>query len=155
VFYNITRGWAIQCYPGPISQAYIVNNTFAFPNPHRDGHIIVDGTFTDAVIANNIFYQPQTAGVLFSGATTTNVTVRYNLTMGGTASTGNGTGVTVSNNLDSTDPTLRNAAAFDLQLLAGSPAIDAGVTLSYVTNDFLGVSRPQGAAYDIGAFEFH
>ena len=155
VFYNITRGWAIQCYPGPISQAYIVNNTFAFPNPHRDGHIIVDGTFTDAVIANNIFYQPQTAGVLFSGATTTNVTVRYNLTMGGTASTGNGTGVTVSNNLDNTDPTLRNAATFDLQLLAGSPAIDAGVTLSYVTNDFLGVSRPQRAAYDIGAFEFH
>jgi len=29
------------------------------------------------------------------------------------------------------------------------------VTLAYVTNDFLGVSRPQGAAYDIGAFEFH
>jgi parallel beta helix pectate lyase-like protein len=155
VFYNITRGWAIQCYPGPISQANIVNNTFAFPNPHRDGHIIVDATFTNAVIANNIFYQPQTAGVLFSGATTTNVTVRYNLTMGGTASTGNGTGVTVSNNLDSTDPKLVNAAAFNLQLLAGSPAIDAGVTLSYVTNDFLGVSRPQGAAYDIGAFEFH
>jgi hypothetical protein len=155
VFYSITRGWAIQCYPGPISQAYIVNNTFAFPNPHRDGHIIVDATFTGAVIANNIFYQPQTAGVWFAGGTTSNVAVQYNLTMSGTASTGNGAGVTLSHNLDNTDPTLVNALAFNLQLLAGSPAIDAGVTLSYVTNDFLGVSRPQGAAYDIGAFEFH
>src|SRR2546422_6724693 len=41
VFYNITRGWAIQCFPGPLSQTYIANNTFAFPNPHRDGQIIV------------------------------------------------------------------------------------------------------------------
>jgi hypothetical protein len=63
--------------------------------------------------------------------------------------------VTVSNNLDNTDPQFVNAAAFNFALLAGSPAIDAGVTLSYVTNDFLGTSRPQGAAYDIGAFEFH
>lgn len=155
VFYNITRGWAIQCYPDVLSQIYIVNNTFAFPNPHEAGQIIVDATMTNAVIANNIFYQPQTAGVWFDAATTSNVAVQYNLTMGGTASTGSGAGVTLSNNLDSTDPTLVNPVAFDFQLQAGSPAIDAGVTLSYVTNDFLGVTRPQGAAYDIGAFEFH
>jgi len=155
VFYNITKGWAVQVYPGPISQAYIVNNTFAFPNPHRDGHIIVDATLTTGVIANNVFYQPQTAGVWFSGGTTSNVTVNHNLTMGGTASTGAGAGVAVANNLDNTDPTFVNVGARNFQLLAGSPAIDAGVTLAYVTNDFLGVSRPQGAAYDIGAFEFH
>jgi hypothetical protein len=157
VFYNITRGWAVQCYPGPISQAYIVNNTFAFPNPHRDGHIIVDAPsgFTSAVIANNVFYQPQTAGVLFSGGTISNVLVNHNLIFGGTATTASGAGVTVANNLDNTDPKLVNAPAFNLQLLAGSAAIDAGITLSYVTNDFLGASRPQGAGYDIGAFEFH
>src|SRR5207244_970095 len=28
VFYNIARGWAIQCYPDLLSQIYIVNNTF-------------------------------------------------------------------------------------------------------------------------------
>ena len=155
VFYNITRGWAIQCFPGPLSQTLIANNTFAFPNPHRDGQIIVAATLTTGAIVNNVFYQPQTAGVLFEGATTSNVVVQYNLTMGGTATTGSGAGVTMSHNLDNTDPKLVNAPAFNLQLLAGSPAIDGGVTLSYVTNDFLGVSRPQGSAYDIGAFEFH
>ncbi len=155
VFYNISRGWAIQCYPDVLSQIYIVNNTFAFPNPHEDGHIIVAATLTNAVIANNIFYQPSTAGVFFDGGSTSNVTVEYNLTAGGTVAEGNGAGVTLSNNLDNTDPKFVNASAFNFALLAGSPAIDAGVTLPYVTNDFLGTSRPQGAAYDIGAFEFH
>lgn len=155
VFYNVARGWAIQCYPGPMSQVYIANNTFAFPNPDRDGHILVSAALTTASIVNNIFYQPQTAGVAFDAAATSAVAVEYNLTMGGTVSTGSGAGVSFSHNLDNTDPTLVNASAFDFRLLAGSPAIDAGLTLSYVTNDFLGTSRPQGAAYDIGAFEFH
>jgi parallel beta helix pectate lyase-like protein len=155
VFYNISRGWAIQCYPDVLSQLYIVNNTFAFPNPHEDGHIIIAATLGNAVIANNIFYQPLTAGVWFDGGATSNVIVEYNLTMGGTAAEGNGAGVTLSNNLDNIDPKLVNALGVDFQLVTGSPAIDAGVTLPYVTNDFLGTSRPQGAAYDIGAFEFH
>ena len=155
VFYNIERGWAIQIYPDSLSQIYIVNNTFAFPNPHEDGHIIVEATLTNAVIANNIFYQPLTAGVQFNSATTSNVTVEYNLTAGATAAEGNGSGVTLSNNVDNTDPKFVNASAFDFQLAAGSPAIDAGITLPYVTNDFLGTTRPQCAAYDIGAFEFH
>jgi hypothetical protein len=38
-------------------------------------------------------------------------------------------------------------------LLPGSPAIDAGVALPSVTTDQRGVSRPQGKAPDIGAFE--
>lgn len=154
IFYNIARGWAIQCFPGPLSHIDIANNTFAFPNPHRDGHIIVAAAFTTGEIVNNIFYQPQTAGVLFDAATTTDVAVRYNLTLGGPATTGSSTGVTISNNLDNTDPKLANASGLDFQLVAGSPAIDAGATLVYVTNDFLGTARPQGAAYDIGAFEF-
>jgi parallel beta helix pectate lyase-like protein len=155
VFYNITRGWAVQVYPGPLSQVYIANNTFAFPNPHKDGQIIVASTLTTGAIVNNIFYQPQTAGVLFSGATTSGVTVAYNMTYGGTASTGSGSGVTISNNVDNTDPKFIDALGLNFQLASGSPAINAGTSLTYVTNDFLGITRPQGAAYDIGAFEFH
>src|SRR5207302_750960 len=47
-----------------------------------------------------------------------------------------------------------NAAANDFHLQAGSPAIDAGITLAQVPVDADGVSRPQGKAYDIGAYEF-
>jgi hypothetical protein len=36
---------------------------------------------------------------------------------------------------------------------AGSPAFDRGETLGEVKVDYAGVSRPQGAAYDIGAYE--
>src|SRR5947207_15131668 len=58
VFYNITRGWAIQRYGSSVDQLYIVNNTFAFPNPNRDGQIILAATTTNLYIQNNIFYQP-------------------------------------------------------------------------------------------------
>ncbi len=47
------------------------------------------------------------------------------------------------------DPLLNS----DRTLQASSPCIDAGITLSTVANDFNGTARPQGAAYDIGAFE--
>ena len=46
-----------------------------------------------------------------------------------------------------------SAAGHDYRLANGAPAIDAGVALSGVTIDRLGVSRPQGAAFDVGAFE--
>jgi hypothetical protein len=42
----------------------------------------------------------------------------------------------------------------NFHLQSGSPAIDAGTTISTLATDLDGVSRPQGAAYDIGAYEF-
>ena len=41
----------------------------------------------------------------------------------------------------------------NLRLKSGSPAIDAGANVG-ITNDFDGNVRPQGAGYDIGAFEY-
>ena len=46
-----------------------------------------------------------------------------------------------------------NAAAHDYSLAPGSPAIDAGTTISGVTADRVGVTRPRGTAFDVGAFE--
>jgi len=51
------------------------------------------------------------------------------------------------------DPLFENIAASDFRLQAQSPAIDAG-TNTGVALDYFGVSRPQGGAYDIGAYEF-
>ena len=46
-----------------------------------------------------------------------------------------------------------NAAGHDYQLSAGSPAFDKGVAIAEVTSDRRGTARPQGTAYDVGAFE--
>lgn len=44
----------------------------------------------------------------------------------------------------------------DFSLEAGSPARDKGVTLGSPYNiDYLGISRPQGTTYDIGAYEYY
>jgi hypothetical protein len=47
-----------------------------------------------------------------------------------------------------------NAAAHDYRLAPGSLAIDSGVAVSSVTKDRIGVSRPRGAYWDVGAYEF-
>jgi len=54
------------------------------------------------------------------------------------------------------DPKLTNLslASPDFHLQAKSPAIDAGVTISGLATDFDGVTRPQGSAFDIGAYEY-
>lgn len=52
------------------------------------------------------------------------------------------------------DPLFANSITMDYHLRAGSPAIDKGTnTLSYV-KDYDGTLRPQGAGYDMGAYEF-
>jgi hypothetical protein len=157
IFYNLVHGWAIQRYStagDAVDNARIVNNTFAFGNPNREGHIVVGGTMSNSIIENNIFYQPLTAGIWFDAGAMTNVTVANNMTSNGPVNFGTLPGITFSNNFDNTDPLLVNPAGFDFHLTGGSPAIGAGLSLSFVPNDFAGVSRPVGAAYDIGAYQF-
>ena len=42
----------------------------------------------------------------------------------------------------------------DYRIQATSPAVDAGVTVTNITIDLTGTSRPKGTAYDIGAYEY-
>ena len=155
VFYNFTHGWAIQRYNGNgavTTGLTIVNNTFAFPNPWRDGHIIIATGVNDLVIANNIFYQPTTAGVWLDTGGAGNATVSNNISFGAVASTGSG--ATLSGNLDNTDPQFMNVGGLDFRVQAGSPAIGAGLPLTIVTNDISGAARPATGGYTIGAYEF-
>ena len=43
---------------------------------------------------------------------------------------------------------------FDFHLTPYSSAIDAGIPVNGVATDFDGMVRPQGAAFDVGAFEY-
>jgi hypothetical protein len=47
-----------------------------------------------------------------------------------------------------------DASHNDYRLSPSSPAIDHGTTLADVPTDLVGVARPQGPSYDIGAYEF-
>jgi IPT/TIG domain-containing protein len=68
---------------------------------------------------------------------------------------GNGPAPLNTNIVDSlsADPLLLNLDLSQLQLTVVSPAIDSG-TNTEISADQDGILRPQGAAYDLGAFEF-
>ncbi len=52
------------------------------------------------------------------------------------------------------DPLFTDWPAGDYHLTKGSPCIDAGTNLGAFPLDYEGTKRPQGMAFDIGAFEF-
>ena len=156
LFYNFTHGFAIQRYNGNgavTNGLTIVNNTFAFPNPWRDSHIIIATGVNNLLIANNIFYQPTTAAVWFDTGGLTNVTLSNNLSFGAAMSEGL-SGMTSAGNLVNVDPGFVSVSGPDFHLQAGSPAIGAGMTLSSVPNDLDGYLR-SGTAYTIGAYQYH
>jgi len=51
------------------------------------------------------------------------------------------------------DPDLADPNALNFRLAFDSPAVDAGIEVTSVTIDLEGVLRPQGQAYDLGAYE--
>ena len=98
-----------------------------------------------------------------------NVTVGANVNTALKAASSNEVGVDVRNflvldsalpgfatggtNLTVSSTAFVNVATNDYHLAAGSPAIDAGETIASVTKGRDAVPRPQGPAYDIGAYE--
>lgn len=52
------------------------------------------------------------------------------------------------------DPLFKDNINADLHLQSGSPCISAGLTLDFAKYDFDSIQRPQGANFDMGAFEF-
>ena len=149
IFSNVKRGWPIQVYPGTVSSLSILNNTFAYANPYRNGHIIVAASTSNMTVANNIFYEPTSAAINFSSGTHSNMTVSNNLSSRAMA-TSKPSAVLFSNNWESTNPQF---ASTDFLLSDGSPAVDWGLSLSEVTSDIAGRARPQRVGYDLGARE--
>ena len=82
--------------------------------------------------------------------------VRNNIVYGNNINsiTNSGSGAVTSNNLTA-DPSFTDVSGSnrDLTLQVSSAAKDAGVTLAAVTTDYVGLARPQGTSYDIGAYE--
>jgi len=53
-----------------------------------------------------------------------------------------------------TSAAFTNVASEDFTLPADSVLIDKGTTIASFSNDYIGTQRPQGPAWDIGAYEF-
>ena len=118
----------------------------------------ISATGPNPKVYNNTIYNYGYEGISTWGSS--NGIVRNNIIYGngtsgqtGNINFGSSPGLVVDNNLLS-DPKFVNPAATNFRLQSGSPAINAGVTISEVSLDMDGMNRPQGAAYDIGAFEY-
>ena len=152
-FYNLQRGWGIQVYPDPVADLSILNNTFAFQNPYRDGHIIFAASTSNARVMNNIFYNPRTVALNFNAGTHTAMDVSNNIVYNASLMKATSGVTAVSNQV--TDPLFVNAttAPYDFALKSGSPATNEGLSLQEVPDDFHGKPRSDGLT-DIGGHEY-
>ena len=135
----------------------LTNNTFS--ENEADGtsspgaSLYGSGGFAAASLYNNILAK-NTGGGECGGFTAPNavVTGGKNIVEDGSGRCGSLPGTIIS------DPLLgpladHGGSTQSIELLPGSPAIDAGDALTCTSADQRGISRPQGSGCDIGAFE--
>ena len=113
--------------------------------------------YSGAQIKNNMFITASRienyGSVIGLGSTGTDVIVSNNyFARVGTYAPMNGV-PDGAGNVNGGNPMFVNASANDFHLRAGSPAIDNGVSLTGFGYDYDGAVRPEGAGWDIGAFE--
>ncbi|MDD2337022.1 MAG: choice-of-anchor Q domain-containing protein, partial [Geobacteraceae bacterium] len=130
---------------------YIVNNTVDGNNASQ-GAINIGNNGTafagnNTYIANNIITNNR---IGLTNQSATGLTIINNLFYGNTS---NGS---VGSSYQTGNPLFIDRANYDFNIQAASPAIDKGTTpIITVSTDFTGTTtRPQGAAYDIGAYEY-
>ena len=121
---RVLSGGIFASYAG-VSGSKIYNNTIY----RNSGYCVWVRTDGSAKAINNVCWQNSTNTILDETKT-----------------------ATISRNLF-TDPYFMDPLQLNFSVLSNSPAIDWGMKLSEVPNDFIGVSRPQGGVYDAGAFE--
>jgi len=163
--YNNGANWGLRIWDaagGTVSNTTVYNNVF-----YGNGiGIIVENEQTNLKIKNNLLTENTASAsaseiTMQSGKTYTGLAVDYNLYYRATGSTYLKWGATGYNLADwktnsagdahavNASPLLTSATDFHLQ--AGSPAINAGVSVG-LTQDFLG--RPVGNPPEIGAYEY-
>jgi len=174
--YNVVNwnlvGGGIRVYNGatPDPKDVRIYGNIVYNSNSNGGFVInsdLKGTNSIRLYNNTFFNAPIT--VTPSSATYTTFDVRNNIVDGG-GITGSNFFTTNTNNL-TTNPSFKNTGnpptgftgtygvnmapnADGLSLLSGSPALGAGATLlSPYDNSINSVARPQGSAWDLGAYQ--
>lgn len=150
--------------PKSISGLEIYNNTIYGNTNHGLRLQVNTGSTLSAVVTNNIM--SHNAGYDFYIDTTTGLTLAadYNLyyrasgnswyRAGAITSFANWQALGYDANGINSDPLFTDTSTTNFTLTASSPARNAGVTIGAFSVDRIGTTRPQGAAWDIGAFEY-
>jgi parallel beta-helix repeat protein len=150
---------------GASSGNRVLNNTVLVASNGRWALNIQDGS-TGTLVRNNIFLNAHASrGSIDIGASSLpGLDSDYNVVMNRFTTNGGDSVLTLaqwrqqtgqdSHSLVATPAQLfANVAANDYRLSATSPALDAGQARADVPTDLAGTPRPQGAGYDIGAYE--
>jgi hypothetical protein len=130
-------GLLVGAVTPPASRAFLVNNTFA---DNGDAGLLARDHCT-VTLKNNVLSGHE-AGIAVSGSGTVTIVFGINLYW-------NETDPIVGGNAILADP--RYAPGYHLR--AGSPALDAGFDVPWLTVDLDGAPRPQNLVWDIGAYE--
>jgi len=145
------------------STDYLIYNNFVYDN---DVAFRLEDGISGLDIFNNTFYD-NGESVRDDGGAPSNLIFQNNIFVLSLAQASSNWWGTYSNNLFwqvgvgwsdpnavVADPLFVDRGTFNLHLTVHSPAIDAGITIPEVSDDFDGTTRPTGAAYDLGADEY-
>jgi hypothetical protein len=164
--HNASMGLQIAGYT-TVTNMKVYNNVLSF---NGGSGIVLWQALNGVDIKNNIIVGNKKNGIYNCSASGPGVVIDHNVVSGNNVSNGGYANLalgdqcgsvafsyTLSTTLASDPMFVNSTAAFsqqsDFQLRTGSPAIDSGLALSAVTVDITGAPRPQGAGYDIGAYE--
>lgn len=141
VFDSLTTGDYYMLFRSSLDSCKLINCTFHTQGTGPTSACVFDQEAT-ARYQNNIFSETGAQGMTYgtNGTVTNNCFYNSGTARGSDSQTGN--------------PNFTNVATRDFSLGAGSSCIDTGISLpTWTAVDIDSVSRPQGAAWDIGAYE--
>ena len=135
----------------PMSNIQIVNNTFYNNGVQWGGGLYIENPSAQGVvIRNNLCSQNLTFQIAVNqDVPVAHYSADHNLIDGFRDDSAEIRGTDYVEG----DPQFVNASEADFHLQESSPAIDKGSPLDAPVNDYEGNIRPQGAGYDIGAYE--
>ena len=146
-FYNnatLADAWGSELYIQFDTRNNVIKNNIFYANNNTPYILSWSKVMTNNVMDNNLFFNTGSAGGNWQWKN-----VNYTTFASYQAATGNDV-----NGINHSNPLFVNAAAGDLHIQSGSPAINTGQTLSEAGSwDIDGQPRVQGSSIDLGADE--